>query len=230
MTGFRGVLIDFYGTLVHEDDLVIAEICADIHRSARVDGTPSEIARVWWQAFVPLCAGATGSEFLTQRELARRSLRHTIDYFRADLDVEVLVARQYAHWRRPPIFADTRHFLITLKGAGMPVCIVSNIDRDELTEALALHGMAFEYMVTSEDVGAYKPHPAMFDAALDLLGLQPTEVLHIGDSFSNDVVGAARLGIPVAWLNRVHKPLPQPGLANYIIDSLRQALPVIGGH
>jgi len=38
--------------------------------------------------------------------------------------------------------------------------------------------------------------------ALDRLGLEPEEVLHVGDSDVDDVLGAQGAGLPVAWVNR----------------------------
>jgi 2-haloalkanoic acid dehalogenase type II len=223
MSECQGVLLDFYGTLVHEDDDVIKTICSEIWQRARMEGTPSDIGRVWWQAFVSRCETAVGVTFLTQRDLGLQTLSQTIDHFQADLDAEALIALQYAHWRRPPLFDDARGFLDALEEAGIPVCIVSNIDRDEVTEAMDSHGITIDRVITSEDVGAYKPRPEMFEAGLELLGMKRSEVLHIGDSFANDVVGAAGVGIPVAWLNRLQKPLPQPGVATYIVADLNQA-------
>jgi 2-haloacid dehalogenase/putative hydrolase of the HAD superfamily len=49
----------------------------------------------------------------------------------------------------------------------------------------------------------------MFNKALSLLGLNSQEVLHIGDSLSSDVAGAKLAGIPVLWVNRNNKPIPQ---------------------
>ena len=92
---------------------------------------------------------------------------------------------------------------------------------------MKLHRIKIDRVITSEDVGTYKPRSEMFEAGLDLLGMGPSQVLHIGDSFSNDDVGAARIGFPVVWLNRVQKPLPQPGLATYIIDGLNQACSLV---
>lgn len=45
-----------------------------------------------------------------------------------------------------------------------------------------------------------KPHPHMFEAALDLLGTAPEETLMIGDRLNTDIVGAARLGIRTAMV------------------------------
>jgi phosphoglycolate phosphatase-like HAD superfamily hydrolase len=90
---------------------------------------------------VSRCETAVGATFLTQRDLGLLTLRQTIDHFRADLDAEALIALQHARWRRPPLFDDARRFLDALEEAGIPVCIVSNIDRDEVTEAMESHGI-----------------------------------------------------------------------------------------
>ena len=51
MSEVRGVLLDFYGTLVWEDDHIIAAICDDLLPVAREGVTRSEIARTWWGYF-----------------------------------------------------------------------------------------------------------------------------------------------------------------------------------
>lgn len=45
--------------------------------------------------------------------------------------------------------------------------------------------------------------------ALKLTGLQPEDVVHIGDSFSSDVKGASSLGIDTIWVNRGNRPVPE---------------------
>ena len=58
---------------------------------------------------------------------------------------------------------------------------------------------------------AYKPHPLVFQRALEQLGLQPHEVLHVGDSDVDDVKGAKAAGLRVAWVNRTRRPR-RPGV------------------
>lgn len=60
----------------------------------------------------------------------------------------------------------------------------------------------------SEDCRAYKPRPEMFEKALSFLGLESREILHVGDSFRCDVQGAKALGMPVLWVNRTGKQVP----------------------
>ncbi|MCR5275214.1 MAG: HAD family hydrolase, partial [Clostridiales bacterium] len=50
---------------------------------------------------------------------------------------------------------------------------------------------------------------ALFEYALSKTGLQPEEVIHIGDSMSSDVKGAGSVGIRAIWLNRFGKEVPE---------------------
>lgn len=64
---------------------------------------------------------------------------------------------------------------------------------------IALHNLGldqyFDVIITSVDVGYEKPHEEIFRVALQELGLQPSEVVMVGDRIEKDVVGANRLGI-----------------------------------
>lgn len=72
-------------------------------------------------------------------------------------------------------------------------------------------------VVVSERVGAIKPHPAIFRAAeraLDRPGeppLVPGAILHVGDDWAADVVGAGRAGWRAAWLRDRPADSPLPG-------------------
>jgi 2-haloacid dehalogenase/putative hydrolase of the HAD superfamily len=106
----------------------------------------------------------------------------------------------------------------------LPVCIVSNIDRNDILRAIKHHGMNFENVVTSEDAKSYKPQPEIFLMALDKMGVQPSQVLHIGDSLSSDVAGAYNLGIDSFWLNRKRKNVPHNCPATFIGISLTDVI------
>jgi len=67
----------------------------------------------------------------------------------------------------------------------------------------------FAFHLSAADVGRKKPHPAMFEAALERAGTQPEETLHVGDHLEDDVSGAAGAGILPVWLNR--GGIPKPG-------------------
>lgn len=67
-------------------------------------------------------------------------------------------------------------------------------------------------VVVSQRVGTIKPHPAIFAAARTALGdPEPTAILHVGDDWAADVVGAKRAGWRAAWLASRPADSPLPG-------------------
>jgi 2-haloacid dehalogenase len=78
-----------------------------------------------------------------------------------------------------------------------------------------------EAFVISEEVGAAKPDPAIFDAAFGLMGRpQKTAVLIIGDSLSSDMQGGLNYGIDTCWYNPAAKPTEMP--VTYTIRRLEE--------
>lgn len=61
-----------------------------------------------------------------------------------------------------------------------------------------------DFLVTSEEAGKDKPHPAMFALALQKAECQPAQALMVGDSFEHDIRGAHSAGIFGLWLH-VHQ-------------------------
>ena len=69
-------------------------------------------------------------------------------------------------------------------------------------------------IVVSQRVGTIKPHPAIFAAARAALGdpaPEPGTILHVGDDWAADVVGAKRAGWGAAWLRSRPADSPLPG-------------------
>jgi 2-haloalkanoic acid dehalogenase type II len=99
-----------------------------------------------------------------------------------------------------PPFRDTNPALRRLAGAGYRLGILSNIDDELLVWSRRHLAASFDIIVTAEQVGSYKPAPAHFTTARDLVGGQ--RWLHAAQSYFHDVVPARALGVPVAWINR----------------------------
>lgn len=96
--------------------------------------------------------------------------------------------------------------IAALRRRGLAVVIVTNSD-GHAEENLAACGFAGDRVIDSEIVGAAKPDVRIFEAALRCAGEQlaalgrprvavkPSEVVHVGDTLSNDVAGARAAGI-----------------------------------
>ncbi|GAC51416.1 MULTISPECIES: HAD family hydrolase [Gordonia] len=100
-------------------------------------------------------------------------------------------------------FADTVEVLTRLADTGVPIGIVSNIAFD-LRKVLALHGIdhLVDAYALSYEVGAIKPEPRLFRAALDPIGVPAGDVLMVGDSEKADG-GARALGCSFALVHDV---------------------------
>jgi hypothetical protein len=75
----------------------------------------------------------------------------------------------------------------------------------------------------------YKPDPGLFTKALGLIGVDPAEVLYVGDTPEEDVLGAKLAGMRVAWVNRGKAwkdSLPAP---DYEIDKLTDLISILDG-
>ncbi|MCL6451700.1 MAG: HAD-IA family hydrolase [Acetobacteraceae bacterium] len=110
-----------------------------------------------------------------------------------------------------PPFPDARAAVETLAGAAR-VGLLTNTDNDILEAALRRAGLAFTLRVTSEDARCYKPHPAIFELALRRAGVEARDALLVGDSQNDDILGARRAGMAVAWVNRRGEALKSPAL------------------
>ncbi|MDD6459926.1 HAD family hydrolase [Absicoccus porci] len=67
-------------------------------------------------------------------------------------------------------------------------------------------GDYFDAIVTSGELGHKKPAPDVYVEACKQLGLETNEVIFVGDTFSTDIIGAHRLGIPAIWVIRKDWP------------------------
>jgi putative hydrolase of the HAD superfamily len=61
---------------------------------------------------------------------------------------------------------------------------------------------SFRTMVFSGEAGVTKPHPRMFQLALEGLGVKPGECMHVGDLHRTDIAGAKDAGMHTAWICR----------------------------
>ena len=220
----RGVLLDFYGTVVDEDDEVIDAITRRI-AADQPERSPAEIAKMWGRAFSAATASTIQTGFRLQRDLALGALAQVLTELGSNLEAAQLCQPQLAHWRTAALRPGSAEFL---DACPLPICVVSNIDTEDLNAVVAFHHLDLPVRITSQDVRSYKPQPEIFHAALNRLGLAAADVLHVGDSLTSDVAGAGALGIPVAWVNRHARSRPSHASIDYEISDLRELLPTLG--
>ena len=62
-------------------------------------------------------------------------------------------------------------------------------------------GHLFSSIIISDEVGIRKPGPDIFSVALNSLEIEARETLFVGDSWEEDIVGAAKFGMDSVWIN-----------------------------
>jgi beta-phosphoglucomutase-like phosphatase (HAD superfamily) len=146
----KGLLLDFYGTVVEDDDAIMQAIADQVAADASTSVSGADVMDAWVREYE---AVAAGPQFRTLRDCAMQSLDTVMaDVGYAD-DTSTLCATQFRYWQSPPLRPGTQEFLSRVT---VPICVVSDVDRADLHAAMAHHGLAFTAVVTSEDVRAYK--------------------------------------------------------------------------
>jgi len=102
-----------------------------------------------------------------------------------------------------PIYPDVLSTLAFIQSE-FKLGALSNADSSFFYPFLQFHGIQGVFMALqcSEDVRAYKPHPSIFEKILESLSVTPAEAMQVGDTLSEDVLGAQLIGMRTVWVNR----------------------------
>ncbi|WHT19874.1 HAD family hydrolase [Crossiella sp. CA-258035] len=212
----RGVLFDFSGTLFRlelgddwldglMDDAAAAELLRRLTApTGRPDWLPEDLHEAWEQR--DLDPDLHRQVHIT----ALRNIGASDDALAGKIYDRLL---EPSGWRPYP---DTAAVLAELKASGTPVGVLSNIAWD-IRAVFAEHGVAElpDTYVLSYVEGRVKPDPELFRTACARIGLDPAEVLMVGDSQEADG-GALAIGCAFALV----PPLPTADRP----DALRSAL------
>lgn len=79
-------------------------------------------------------------------------------------------------------------------------------------------------------VGYRKPHPKIFEDIMEQLGVEPEEVLYVGDDALNDVAPARAMGMVSVWFNHEDDEVelePEPEEMDFEIATLEELLEIL---
>ena len=119
-----------------------------------------------------------------------------------------LRTRMLALYDRLAPFPEVRQTLSDLHRKGARLAILSNGTPSMLASAVTAAGLAdvFDAVLSVEDVGLYKPAPAVYALATAALNLPAAQVMFVSSN-GWDIAGAARFGFVTAWVNRMAAPI-----------------------
>ncbi len=100
-----------------------------------------------------------------------------------------------------PAFPDSSAALLRL-ARRFRLGVITNCDDDLFAASNRRLGVTFDWVVTAQQVGAYKPSERNFEVAFERLGLPRQRILHVAQSLFHDHVPAKRLGLTTVWIDR----------------------------
>ena len=138
-------------------------------------------------------------------------------------DCAVEITRAWEHHANFELYDDVPDALATLRSAGLRIGLVSNSSR-EVREFARHHGLDVDAGISSFHHGRTKPHGSIFRAVLDLLGVEPSAAVMVGDTIADDIEGALALGMRAILVDRegVH-PEFEPR-----VETLNELPPLLG--
>jgi len=155
-----------------------------------------------------------------------------LDYVLAGMAIDdrALRDRLMALYLTLEVFPEVPAMLARLKQAGMTTAILSNGSPRMLAAAVAgarLDGL-LDHVLSVEEVGVFKPHPKVYQLALDRLGL-PASAIAFQSSNGWDAYAASAFGMRVVWCNRTGLPPERlPGAPDRELRSLAELPALVG--
>ena len=128
-----------------------------------------------------------------------RIIRHMGGDADSAYDCAVAMTRAWEHAEHFELYEDAPPVLAELRAHGIKLGLVSNTGRD-LDEFLAHHRLDVDAAIGSRAFGRTKPHPTIFQAVLERIGVEPAHAAMVGDSPEDDIEGARAAGIRAAFL------------------------------
>lgn len=148
------------------------------------------------------------SVFRTEREIFVSRIQMFYDRYgierNAGADADYLLAGAYER----KAYEEVAEVLERLRQR-YQVFIGSNTDNDVLDTVMKKNGIVVDKVYTSENLKCYKPAPEFYRKILAENGLNPEEVLFVGDSLKDDVYGPQKEGMYAVWVNRGGKGMPE---------------------
>ncbi len=203
LTGLRAITFDAAGTLIVPQPSVGA-VYGEIGRAHGLATPDNELERRFHAAFKArhhLPRPTEASELHFWRDLVGEVFAPWADTAAADRLFPDLWAA-FAEARRWRPRADMPALFATLRARGLKLAILSNWD-SRLHRVVAGHEWCrwLDHVFVSADLGVEKPASAIFAHAAAALDCAPHELLHVGDSWEHDIVGALAAGWHAAWLD-----------------------------
>ncbi len=192
--GFDVLTFDCYGTLIDWESGIAAAVrlqLGDAVAEVSDEEIVAAFAAVEHEAEVP---------YKSYREVLALSLRGIGE--RLGVAVSDAQASGFGssvgQW---PAFPDSSEALRRLQER-FKLAVITNCDDDLFGQSERRLGVSFDYVITAQEAGSYKPDPANFLLAFERIEEPRERILHVAQSLFHDHVPAKALGMTTVWIDR----------------------------
>jgi HAD superfamily hydrolase (TIGR01549 family) len=116
--------------------------------------------------------------------------------------VAIEIVNAWEHSGNFELYEDAAPVMRELRRLGLRIGLVSNTSRHRLPRLIDAFSLDVDAWISSGSHGKVKPSPTIFLAMLDMLDVEPTEAVMVGDQIADDVEGARALGITAYLIDR----------------------------
>lgn len=209
------VTFDCYGTLI-DWDRAIQKFFGDILTSHGVNDADVVALQRHWEN---IQFDYIQNQYRPYKEVLKHTLSMAFqDYdYPFSLDDCVAFSESMGSWEP---FSDTKEALLEIK-KHTKIALITNTDDAIISETVKHLGVDFDEVITAEQAGAYKANHEAFHLALERLGVDQSELLHVGFGFKYDIVPASELGIQSCWINRYGEIRPADVKETYMVGDMK---------
>ena len=202
---FDALTFDCYGTLIDWEAGILAALRSVAPGAAGEAGADRADGETLLDEYANAEAALEAGPYRRYREIAGEALA-TVARAHGAKPAPDDVARLGGSVVDWPAFPDSHEALTRLK-TRFRLGVLTNCDDDLFAASNVKLGVAFDWIVTAQQVGSYKPDERNFAALAARLGADgvPQErILHAAQSLFHDHAPAQRLGFRSVWINRRH--------------------------
>jgi 2-haloacid dehalogenase len=194
---FEALTFDCYGTLIDWEAGILDGLRRALAALA-VQPSDDELLERYSAAEATIEAGP----YRRYRDVLANALRDVCDHYglAPGATAEAAFGASVGDW---PAFEDSAAALARLK-TRFRLGVITNCDDDLFAASNRRLGVVFDWVVTAQSVGSYKPDPRNFITSLERIGLPTDRILHVAQSLFHDHVPARRLGLSTVWIDRRH--------------------------
>jgi putative hydrolase of the HAD superfamily len=199
LTEFDALSFDCYGTLIDWEDGLrggLMQVAALSPKAPDID----TLLETYGEAEARTEREHPGMRYpeIIAQSVVATGAAHDI---RVPEELAAKIGASVPEWRA---FPDSPEALRRLKQR-YRLIILSNVDRQSFAGSNERLGVAFDAILTAEDIGSYKPDPRNFEALVaraEEMGVARNRLLHVAQSLFHDHVPARAAGLATVWIDR----------------------------